>query len=390
MVLCCLFLFLISSSLFGQDEVKIGKHIWMTKNLDVDRFRNGDKIPEAKTKEEWLKAGSEGKPAWCYYNNKVDKANGRLYNYYAVIDPRGLAPTGWKVPNTNHVINLFDSSYYWYFQSTNWGKEPCKICNSSKFNALPSGWRSTNRDFEYRGECCFWWTTTEIDTNLVARFQVCSKSTGMYGTYKTGGLFVRCVKEEPANIIYEEIEPSKVNVGDYYGGGIVFHTWKDTKGISHGLIISINDIGVAPYVPTYRSNNNNKSITSSYGIVNTKLLSSYDTTYSCAAYRALNYESNGKTDWFIPSVDEALILDKNLENVNRKLKSLQYADEISGEYWTSSQKDIQSVRTFEIESTRVYDRYDYINHNLSNGIYSIKIDYQGLHSKAKVRPIREF
>lgn len=73
------------------EEVKIGDQIWMTRNLNVDKFCNGDPIPETKTNEEWIKAGENGKPAWCYYDN--DPANGekygKLYNWYAVNDPRG-------------------------------------------------------------------------------------------------------------------------------------------------------------------------------------------------------------------------------------------------------------------------------------------------------------
>lgn len=81
-------------------SIKIGTQTWAVKNLDVTTFRNGDIIPEAKTNEEWKKSGDEQKPAWCYYNN--DPANGekygKLYNWYAVNDPRGLAPEGWHIP----------------------------------------------------------------------------------------------------------------------------------------------------------------------------------------------------------------------------------------------------------------------------------------------------
>jgi uncharacterized protein (TIGR02145 family) len=80
--------------------VTIGTQVWMTKNLNVATFRNGDPIPEAKTDEEWERAGAEGKPAWCYYNNdpKNGTKYGKLYNWYAVNDPRGLAPSGYHVP----------------------------------------------------------------------------------------------------------------------------------------------------------------------------------------------------------------------------------------------------------------------------------------------------
>jgi uncharacterized protein (TIGR02145 family) len=86
---------------YSQDTVTIGSQVWMTKNLNVEKFRNGDPIPEARTNLEWEEAGKEGQPAWCYYDN--DPSNGfkygKLYNWYAINDTRGLAPEGWHIPN---------------------------------------------------------------------------------------------------------------------------------------------------------------------------------------------------------------------------------------------------------------------------------------------------
>ena len=78
-------------------SIRIGTQKWMTKNLDETNYRNGDKIPQVKDLTKWafLTTG-----AWCWYEN--DSAHyaiyGRLYNWYAVNDPRGLAPQGWHVP----------------------------------------------------------------------------------------------------------------------------------------------------------------------------------------------------------------------------------------------------------------------------------------------------
>jgi len=50
---------LIPTLVVGQvyPEVKIGTQVWMSKNLNVSTFKNGDPITEAKTNEEWEKAG---------------------------------------------------------------------------------------------------------------------------------------------------------------------------------------------------------------------------------------------------------------------------------------------------------------------------------------------
>src|SRR5687768_3923155 len=81
---------------------------WMTKNLDVSTYRNGDTIPKVTDAAEWA-ALTTG--AYCYYDN--DSATyaatyGKLYNWYAVNDPRGLAPEGWHIPSEYEWITLGD------------------------------------------------------------------------------------------------------------------------------------------------------------------------------------------------------------------------------------------------------------------------------------------
>jgi hypothetical protein len=69
-------------------EIKIGNQIWMIQNLNVDTFRNGDTIPEVSDPIKWAKLLT---PAWCYLENKKENSEcyGRLYNWFAVNDPRG-------------------------------------------------------------------------------------------------------------------------------------------------------------------------------------------------------------------------------------------------------------------------------------------------------------
>lgn len=107
----------------------IGSNIWMAENLNVSNFRNGNPIPEAKTDEEWKRAGENKQPAWCYYN--YDPKNltkyGKLYNWFAVNNSRGLAPKGWHIAtnvewgefiflereNKLKILNLNDESSWW-------------------------------------------------------------------------------------------------------------------------------------------------------------------------------------------------------------------------------------------------------------------------------------
>jgi TonB family protein len=95
----------------GYSAVQIGNQQWMTQNLNVSRFRNGDIIKEARTEEEWNLALIRKEPAWCYYDNDPKKGEvyGKLYNYYAVIDSRGIAPLNWRVPSPSDFDYLINS-----------------------------------------------------------------------------------------------------------------------------------------------------------------------------------------------------------------------------------------------------------------------------------------
>ncbi len=103
-----LFVFIVGIS--NSQTVTIGNQTWMTKNLDVSTFRNGDTIPEIKDGYEWERAGKEGRPAWCYYDNDTSygRRYGKLYNWYAVNDPRGLAPVGYHIPSDQEWTMLTD------------------------------------------------------------------------------------------------------------------------------------------------------------------------------------------------------------------------------------------------------------------------------------------
>jgi uncharacterized protein (TIGR02145 family) len=86
----------------------IGTDHWIAENLNVSKFRNGELIPQAKSAEEWDNAYDQKKPCWCYlnFNATNGKIFGKLYNWYAVNDSRGLAPDGWHVASSNDYSEL--------------------------------------------------------------------------------------------------------------------------------------------------------------------------------------------------------------------------------------------------------------------------------------------
>lgn len=82
------------------ETIKIGNQIWLKENYHGIRFKNGDKIKQAKNAAEWEEFGLNKIPAWSYPDSISDRAVGigKIYNWYAINDKRGLAPKGWRIP----------------------------------------------------------------------------------------------------------------------------------------------------------------------------------------------------------------------------------------------------------------------------------------------------
>ncbi len=148
-------------------SVTIGGQVWMADNLNVDRFRNGDPIPEARTEAEWKQAHDAKQPAWCHVNNDpaTGALYGKLYNAYAVNDPRGLAPEGWHVSTDSEWTRLTNglggrqaaggrlkSSSGW---SGNGNGQP-----GSPFSGRPGALRYINGSFTPMGVSGNWWTAS--------------------------------------------------------------------------------------------------------------------------------------------------------------------------------------------------------------------------------------
>ena len=164
--LILLFLAIFSVSNSFTQSVTIGTQVWTTKNLDAATFRNGDLIPEAKTDEEWIAAGKNKQPAWCYYENDIKNGTkyGKLYNWYAVVDARGLAPAGWHVPTDEEWTLFLDRDGAGKrIKSTSGWLENGNGTNSSGFSGLPGGCRDSDGDFSGVGYGGSWWSVSEAN-----------------------------------------------------------------------------------------------------------------------------------------------------------------------------------------------------------------------------------
>jgi uncharacterized protein (TIGR02145 family) len=200
------------------DSIKIGNQEWMTRNLDVDRFSNGDLIPHVESDDEWKEAGEKGQPAWCYYDNDSEngKKYGKLYNWYAVNDLRGLAPEGWHVPTDEEWTNLVEylggngiaghkmkSVEGW----EDWEDEDGELQNwngdnSSGFNALPGGFRFFDGSFyKVRFNAFFWSATEYVSYNAWLRNLFFNNgNVSRYISFKRNGFSVRCLRDDYLSI----------------------------------------------------------------------------------------------------------------------------------------------------------------------------------------------
>jgi uncharacterized protein (TIGR02145 family) len=199
LILFCGFVFTSMSQ-----TVAIGTQVWMTKNLDVSKFRNGDPIPEAKTEEEWRAYNGAREPAWCYYNNdpKNGKKFGKLYNWYAVNDARGLAPAGWHIPSDDEWTILTDyfggeSVASYKMKSKSGWENNGNGTNSSGFSGLPGGYRNIDGAFNYIGRLGYWWSSTESDADIAwDRVLLYGNGDVNRGSSLKGrGLSVRCLRD---------------------------------------------------------------------------------------------------------------------------------------------------------------------------------------------------
>jgi uncharacterized protein (TIGR02145 family) len=182
--------------------VGIGNQTWMIENLNVVTYRNGDTIPQVSDPKVWEKLTTG---AWCYYDN--DAANGaiygKLYNWYAINDPRGLAPKGWHIPTDTEWENLgknlggnsvaggkMKANNYWGNNSN----------NESGFTGLPGGRRSVSGGFSSIGFLGAWWSATDeagfnklvaIGRSIFSTDDILRKG----GWSVSEGFYVRCIKD---------------------------------------------------------------------------------------------------------------------------------------------------------------------------------------------------
>ena len=198
--------------------IRIGNQIWMVDNLNESKYRNGDPIPNVPDNDQW---GDLSNGAWCYYNNetKHEQIYGKLYNWFAVNDQRGLAPEGWHIPTDDDwkELELFLGMSKNVVNRTGWrgttgggklkenGTKHWKApndgaTNESGFTAIPGGYRDVDGFFYVLGSSGYWWSSSEHLTHFAWYRSLYYTSCKVHRTnsYEGDGFSVRCIRDLPA------------------------------------------------------------------------------------------------------------------------------------------------------------------------------------------------
>lgn len=195
-------------------SIRIGKQVWMAENLNVGHYRNGDPIDHVQDEKKWndLKSG-----AWCYYRNDSEEGEiyGKLYNWYAVTDPRGLAPEGWHIPSDEEwkILEMYLGMSKSDVEKeglrgngvggkmkeagpAHWNTPNFDANNTSGFCALAAGFRVEHGDLSCGGQAQFWSSSENSFLTAWSRFLRCGSSEVSRGpSSKYFGFSVRCIKD---------------------------------------------------------------------------------------------------------------------------------------------------------------------------------------------------
>ena len=195
----------------GIEAVSIGTQVWMRNNLNVVTYNNGDPIPSPND------FGPTFAGAYADYQNNPINSNtyGRLYNWYAVVDARGICPVGWRVPSetdfvrlTNFVLTGYGSGginttyaakagqYLKEIGLSHWTTPNTGATDDFRFRAYAAG-RKDRSAYGLMGTVAdFWSTTTWTTTTEAIRFSLYYNNIefARVNTPKYFGLSVRCIQ----------------------------------------------------------------------------------------------------------------------------------------------------------------------------------------------------
>jgi hypothetical protein len=147
-------------------------------------------------------------------------------------------------------------------------------------------------------------------------------------------------------------------IGEEFGGGVIFHLWKDAQGQEHGLIVDKVDLSTAQEWSNVYDIAIGPAAQSSWdGLSNSNAIVNQPGHTGSAAALCLNSTNGGQTDWFLPSIDQWRLLWQARFNVNKSLSAIAGATELPNysDYWSSSEAWV-----FSFSYGYVMNYFDYL------------------------------
>ncbi|MFN9110659.1 MAG: hypothetical protein ACK5XN_11385 [Bacteroidota bacterium] len=185
------------------------------------------------------------------------------------------------------------------------------------------------------------------DSSSTNEIQVLSKSGNTLSLSKGGG---------SVNL---NVSATGRYIGERFGGGVVFHLWKDSLGSEHGLIVSLKDLSNNASwsnIATAAVGTNSQSLWD--GLNNSLSIIKQSGHTNSAAKLCLDLNTGGFDDWYLPALDELIILNNNRIDVNRTLSAITGSNVIALDfYYSSTEQDYQFSYGFDFLSLNTNNRY---------------------------------
>ena len=137
-------------------------------------------------------------------------------------------------------------------------------------------------------------------------------------------------------------------IGEQFGGGVIFHLFKDNAGVEHGLIVDKTDLSTAQAWSNITSVLIGPAAQSNWdGLSNSNAIINQAGHTNSAAALCLNSTNGGQSDWYLPSMQELNMLWNNNYTVSKAISQIAGATQLSANsYWSSAETDASNAWSF--------------------------------------------
>lgn len=182
--------------------VTIGNQTWMAENLVVSQYYSGGSIP--------LVGGGGGTwnntsfGARCNYadNTGYTSGYGYMYNYRAILDPQGIAPSGWHIPTSAEWQTLIDklggnsqAMQHFMINDGSWYNAYCSPTNYSAMSLKSCGYRTSGGGDSEISMSVYYWTSDYIGSSASAFKFSYNCGISKQSLNLNSGCYIRCIKD---------------------------------------------------------------------------------------------------------------------------------------------------------------------------------------------------